>query len=47
VLDRAGEGDAPAGYDVIIDVVAGADMLSFFDRLNPNGRVVVVGVVGG
>jgi NADPH2:quinone reductase len=49
VLDRAGEGgdDAPAGYDVIFDVVAGAGMPSFFDRLNPNGRMVVVGVVGG
>jgi NADPH2:quinone reductase len=47
VLDRAGEGDGPAGYDVIIDVVAGADMPSFFARLNPNGRMVVVGVVGG
>lgn len=49
VLDRAGEGgeDAPAGYDVVIDVVAGPDLPSFFARLNPNGRMVVVGVVGG
>lgn len=49
VLDRSGEGDedAPAAYDVIIDVVAGVDMPSFFDRLNPNGRMVAVGVVGG
>jgi NADPH:quinone reductase len=49
VLDRAGQGeqDAPPGYDVIIDVVAGAAMPSFFDRLNPNGRMVVVGVVAG
>ena len=49
VLDRAGEGgqDAPSGYDVIIDIVAGADMPSFFARLNPNGRLVVVGVVAG
>ncbi|WP_309239616.1 zinc-binding dehydrogenase [Actinomadura sp. J1-007] len=54
VLDRSGEGGgddgdgvgAPAGYDVIIDIVAGADLPSFFDRLNPNGRVVAVGVVG-
>ena len=46
VLDRAGEGeDAPPGYDLIIDIVAGADMPSFFARLNPNGRMVVVGVV--
>ena len=42
VLDRAG-GGAPAGYDVIIDVVAGAGMPAFFDRLNPNGRMVVGG----
>jgi NADPH:quinone reductase len=49
VLDRAGEGgqDAPPGYDVIFDIVAGADMPSFFARLNPNGRLVVVGVVAG
>ncbi len=49
MLDRAGEGgeDAPLGYDVIIDIVAGAEMPSFFARLNPNGRMVVVGVVAG
>lgn len=49
VLDRSGEGgdDAPSGYDVIIDIIAGADMPSFFDRLNPNGRMVAVGAVGG
>ncbi|MFJ9041798.1 zinc-binding dehydrogenase [Streptomyces sp. NPDC102406] len=49
VLDRSGDGgsDAPEGYDVIIDVVAGKDMPSFFDRLNPNGRMVAVGAVAG
>jgi NADPH:quinone reductase-like Zn-dependent oxidoreductase len=49
VLDRAGRGgeDAPAGYDVIIDIVAGQDLPSFFARLNPNGRMVAVGVVAG
>ncbi len=48
VVDRAGEGpDVVAGYDVIIDVVAGPHMPSYFARLNPNGRMVVVGVVGG
>lgn len=47
VLDRSGEGDGPAGYDVIIDIVSGVDMPSFFDRLNPNGRMVLVGVVAG
>jgi NADPH:quinone reductase-like Zn-dependent oxidoreductase len=50
VLDRSGAGggeDAPAGYDVIIDIVAGADLPSFFGKLNPNGRLVLVGVVAG
>ena len=49
MLDRAGEGgeDAPPGHDVIIDIIADADMPSFFARLNPNGRMVVVGVVAG
>ncbi|QEU89749.1 zinc-binding dehydrogenase [Streptomyces kanamyceticus] len=49
VLDRSGDGgdDAPAGYDVIIDVVAGPDLPAFFDRLRPNGRMVTVGVIGG
>ncbi|MGW2231055.1 zinc-binding dehydrogenase [Streptomyces formicae] len=49
VLDRSGDGgdDAPADYDVIIDVVAGPDMPAFFDRLRPNGRMVTVGVIGG
>ena len=49
VLDRSGAGGdgAPAGYDVIIDVVAGPDLPSFFARLNPNGRLVAVGIVAG
>ncbi|MDX2704637.1 zinc-dependent alcohol dehydrogenase family protein [Streptomyces sp. PA03-6a] len=49
VLDRSGDGgeEAPAGYDVIIDVVAGEDMPSFLDRLTPNGRMVAVGAVAG
>jgi NADPH:quinone reductase len=49
VLDRSGDGGegTPAGYDVIIDVVAGLDLPSFFDRLNPNGRMVAVGAVAG
>ncbi len=47
VLDRSGEGDGPAGYDVVLDIVAGAEMPSFFDRLAPNGRLVAVGVVAG
>jgi NADPH:quinone reductase len=49
VLDRAGQGgqDAPEGYDVIIDIVAGPDMPSFLARLNPNGRMVAVGIVAG
>ncbi|RSN06948.1 NADPH:quinone reductase [Streptomyces sp. WAC 05977] len=47
VLDRSGEGDGPPGYDVVVDIVSGVDMPSFFDRLNPNGRMVLVGVVAG
>jgi NADPH:quinone reductase-like Zn-dependent oxidoreductase len=41
------KGDGPEGYDIIVDVVAGPAMPSFFARLNSNGRMVVVGVVGG
>ena len=49
VLDRAGAGGegAPSGYDVIIDVVAGAGLPSFFSMLNKNGRLLAVGVMGG
>ncbi|WP_067669208.1 zinc-dependent alcohol dehydrogenase family protein [Nocardia miyunensis] len=49
VLDRSGRGpaDAPAGYDVIIDIVAGPDLPAFFSRLEPNGRMVAVGAMGG
>ncbi|MFR0355184.1 zinc-binding dehydrogenase [Streptomyces sediminimaris] len=49
VLDRSGnaDGDAPAGYDVVIDVAAGEHLPAFLDRLNPNGRMVVVGAVAG
>ncbi|MFD7598751.1 zinc-dependent alcohol dehydrogenase family protein [Kitasatospora sp. NPDC059812] len=49
VLDRSGEGgsDAPSGFDVVIDVVGGPQLSLFLDRLNPNGRYVAVGVVGG
>jgi NADPH:quinone reductase-like Zn-dependent oxidoreductase len=49
VLDRAGEGDptAPASFDVIIDIAGGAEVPAFIDRLAPNGRMVVVGVVAG
>lgn len=49
VLDRTGEGgpDAPSGFDVVIDVVAGPQLPLFLDKLNPDGRFVAVGVVGG
>ncbi|MEV5967278.1 zinc-dependent alcohol dehydrogenase family protein [Kribbella sp. NPDC051952] len=49
VLDRSGAGgnDSPTEYDVIIDVVAGPDMPSYFGKLKPNGRMVAVGIVGG
>jgi NADPH2:quinone reductase len=48
VLDRSGAGeDAPAGFDVIIDIVVGPAMPSLFARLNPNGRLVAVGAIAG
>ncbi|MFJ9349290.1 zinc-binding dehydrogenase [Streptomyces sp. NPDC101237] len=49
VLDRSGEGgpDAPAGFDVVVDVVGGPQLPAFLDKLTPNGRYVAVGVVGG
>ncbi|MEU2421941.1 zinc-binding dehydrogenase [Streptomyces sp. NPDC007851] len=52
VLNRSGEPApaapaAPAGFDVVMDVVGGPRLPYFLDRLNPNGRYVAVGVVGG
>ncbi|MET9290592.1 zinc-binding dehydrogenase [Streptomyces sp. NPDC003077] len=50
VLGRSGEGggpDAPTGFDVVIDIVGGPELPLFLDRLNPNGRFVAVGIVGG
>ncbi|WP_034261042.1 zinc-binding dehydrogenase [Actinospica robiniae] len=49
VLDRDGSSrdGAPDAFDVIIDVVAGSALPAFLDRLKPNGRLVVVGVVAG
>jgi NADPH:quinone reductase-like Zn-dependent oxidoreductase len=46
-LDRSGAGHGAAQFDVIIDIVGGADIPLFIDRLAPNGRLVVVGVVAG
>ncbi|UNZ15948.1 zinc-dependent alcohol dehydrogenase family protein [Streptomyces sp. 891-h] len=50
VLDRSGQGggpDAPSGFDAVIDIVGGPQLPLFLDRLNPNGRYVAVGIVGG
>jgi NADPH:quinone reductase-like Zn-dependent oxidoreductase len=49
VLDRNGRGGTGtrATFDVIIDIVGGADIPEFIDRLAPNGRMVVVGAVAG
>lgn len=49
VLDRSGGGDpeAPAAYDVIVDIVGGAGTPEFIDRLAPNGRMIVVGAIAG
>lgn len=47
VLDRDGNGDGPETFDVIVDIVAGSALPTFIERLAPNGRLVLVGVVGG
>lgn len=51
VLDRSGldmtSGADATGFDVIIDIVGGAGVPSFLDRLAPNGRLVIAGAVGG
>ncbi|MGW1530945.1 zinc-binding dehydrogenase [Streptomyces aureus] len=50
VLDRGGNstlGPEPAGFDVIVDIVAGPALPSFLARLSPNGRLVLVGLVAG
>lgn len=58
VLDRSGEdgtggtggtggSGAPSGFDVVIDVVGGPRLPLFLEKLNPNGRYVALGVVGG
>ncbi|TKR24257.1 zinc-binding dehydrogenase [Cellulomonas hominis] len=48
VLDRAGAGaGAPDEWDVIVDIVGGADVPAFLERLAPAGRMVVVGAVAG
>ena len=47
VLDRGGNGDGPEAFDVIIDIVAGDALPTFIERLAPNGRLVLVEIVGG
>lgn len=49
ILDRDGNGAAsvPARFDVIIDIVGGPQAPAFIDRLAPNGRMVVAGMVAG
>jgi NADPH:quinone reductase len=47
VLDRGGDGDGPKEFDVIIDVIAGPALPRFVERLAPNGRLVLIGIVGG
>jgi NADPH:quinone reductase-like Zn-dependent oxidoreductase len=43
----SGGPDAPAAYDVVVDIVGGPHLPAFFDRLRPNGRLVAVGIVAG
>lgn len=49
VLDRSGNahGAPLAPFDAIVDIVAGRDMASFFGKLRPGGRMILVGMVGG
>ena len=56
VLDRDGDmwptdppttTAAPAGYDIILDLIAGPHISSFIAKLNPNGRLVTVGALAG
>ncbi|MEW2516829.1 zinc-dependent alcohol dehydrogenase family protein [Actinacidiphila alni] len=54
VLDRSGDDlagagnpAAPAGYDVIVDIVGGPELPAFFGLLRPGGRMVTVGMVAG
>ncbi|WP_210245300.1 zinc-binding dehydrogenase [Martelella alba] len=48
-LDRSGRGygSSENAYDVILDVAGGPDTGTFFSRLAPNGRMVLVGAVAG
>ncbi|MEU4242241.1 zinc-binding dehydrogenase [Actinoplanes sp. NPDC026619] len=43
----AAEDGAPREFDVVIDIVGGAAMPAFIDRLADNGRMVTIGVVAG
>ncbi|MGO4301164.1 zinc-binding dehydrogenase [Leifsonia sp. RAF41] len=49
ILDRAGAGGAEGTttFDVIVDIVGGADVPTFIDRLSANGRFVLVGAIAG
>ncbi len=49
ILDRDGNGapTVPETFDVIIDIVGGPHSPAFIDRLAPNGRLVVAGMVAG
>lgn len=49
VLDRLGDSDdaSEPRFDIVLDVIGGPALPSFVDRLAPNGRMVLVGVVGG
>lgn len=47
VLDRDGGGSGPEGFDAVLDVAAGPGLPGFLGRLNPNGRLVAVGIMAG
>jgi NADPH:quinone reductase-like Zn-dependent oxidoreductase len=47
VLARSGTADPLTRFDVILDVVGGSGIPSALEQLADNGRMVVVGAVGG
>lgn len=46
VLDRSATAPT-APFDAIIDIVAGPALATFFSKLKPGGRMILVGMVGG
>ncbi|MEU5586433.1 quinone oxidoreductase family protein [Streptomyces chrestomyceticus] len=47
VVDRNRSGVPDAGFDVVVDTVAGPDLGQHLELLRPNGRYVICGAAGG